>query len=88
MRCILRRVVVDNLDITYQSGANIGALNQVVRKQRIPWKAAFQYLVQDTDFINAFACKNSLAEKVLVNIGDSARVNVVARLAGVDRGQP
>ena len=84
---ILRRVVIDDLDVADQTGSNVRTLDQIVRQQCISRETALQHLVQDADFIDALAGEDPFPEEVLVDIRDSARVDVVAGLSRINGGQ-
>ena len=85
---VVRRVVVDKLDVGGQACARIGAFDQVVAQQGIARKAAVEHGVKRCNFIDSLAGKNALAKEILVGIGDGARINIESALAGVDGGQP
>ena len=85
---VVRRIVVDDLDVAHQPGARVSALDQVVAEQRIAREAMLQHPAQGFDFVNALAGEDAFALQVLVNVGGGARVDVEAGLAGVDVGQP
>ena len=70
-----------------QARARVGAFDQVVAEQRIAREAPVEHPVHRVHFIDPFAGKNAFAIKVLVNVGDSARVDVEPGLTGVDAGQ-
>ena len=84
---VVRRVVVDELDVCGQSYTRIGAFDQVVAEQRVAWKSPIKYRVQRLHFIDPFSREDTLSKKILIGIGDGAGVKIEAALAGVDRRQ-
>ena len=88
VRAVMRRVVVDDLDVADQSGARVRSFDEVVTEQRIAREAMLQHAAQGFDFVDAFAGKDAFALEVLVHVGGSASVDVEPGLAGVNVGQP
>jgi hypothetical protein len=43
--------------------------------------------MQDAYLIDPFSCKYALSKEVLVDVGDSTRVDIKAGLSGVERGK-
>jgi hypothetical protein len=65
---IVRRVIVDNLDIRGQTDTSIRSLNQVVAEQGIARKAPVQNRVQRIDLVNALAGKHAFPIEVLIGV--------------------
>src|SRR6266487_2214762 len=72
---VVRRVVVDDLDIGYEASASVGALDEIVRQESVSWKAAIQHFMQDADFIDTLAGEDALPEEILVDVGDGTCVD-------------
>ena len=80
VRRMVRRIIVDHLDICNQSCARIRAFDQVMRQQRIARKSPVQHLVQCRHVVDALAGEDPLPEQVLVYIRDRPRIDVEACL--------
>ena len=85
---VLRRIVIDNLNIGDQPGSHIRPFNQVMREQGVAWEAPLQHLVQNADVVDSLARKDAFAKEILVHVRDRTRIDVEAGLAGVDGRQP
>ena len=79
-------VVVDDFDVGGQAGAGVGAFDEVMAEQGIAGEALFEHGVEGRDFVDAFAGEAAFGVEVLIDVGDGARVDVEAGLAGVDVG--
>ena len=84
---VVRGVVVDDFDVGDEAGAGVGAFDEVVREEGVARESAVEDLVEDRDLVDAFAGEDALAEEVLVDVGDGARVDIEAGLAGVEGGE-
>ena len=84
---VVRRIVVDDLDVGDEAGAGIGAFDEVVREEGVAGEAALEDLMENADLVDAFACEDALAEEVLIDVGDGAGIDVEASFAGVERGK-
>ena len=80
-------VVVDDLDVGDEAGADVSALDEIVREQGVAGEAAVEHLVQDADVVDALAGEDAFAEEVLIDVRDGAGVDVEAGLAGVERSE-
>ena len=69
------------LDVAQEAGARVTPFEQIVTEYPIFGKAPFECALECVDVINPFADERSLAEQVLVHIGDGARIGVDSRLA-------
>src|SRR6202012_1728977 len=87
VRRVMRRIVLDDFDIGRQSRAGISAFDQVVAEQRIAWKAPVEHRIKRCDLIDAFAGKDTFAVKILIGVGNCARVDIETGLPGVDGSQ-
>ncbi len=81
---VMRGIIVDDFDIGRKPCARVGALDQVVAEQCVARKAAVEHSMEYRDLIDSLAGEAPLAEQVLVGVGNGARVNVEAALAGID----
>ncbi len=70
------RVIVNQFDIAHQRDPGIRALDQVVAQQRVFGEAAFQHRAHDVHFVNALAGETAFGKKVLIDVRNSARVNI------------
>ncbi len=83
----VRGVIVDQFDVAHQGGAGVGAFDQVVAEQRVFREAPLQHGAQGIHFVDALAGEYALAEKILVDIGNGARINIETGLSGIQRCQ-
>src|SRR5229473_4940914 len=81
---VVRRVILNDFGIGHQPHTRVGSLDQVVAKKCVLRETAVQNAVDDLNFVNPFSREDSLAVEVLVNIGDSPRVNIESGLSGID----
>ena len=84
MSGVVGRVVVDDFDVGDEAGAGVRAFDEIVREKSVAREAAVEYLVEDVDFVDALAGKDALAEKILIDVGDGAGVDVESGFAGVE----
>ncbi len=84
---VVRRVIVNQLNIADESGARVGAFDEVVTEQGVTRKPMIQHRVERGDFINAFSREDALAVEVLVGIRDCAAVDIESTLSGIDGSQ-
>ena len=84
---VVRGIILDDYDICGESGARVGAFDQVVAEQSVPWKTMTQNAVHRIYFVDSFSGERTFAEKILVNIGDGARIGIKPGLAGEDGGE-
>ena len=80
----MRRIVFDHFDICHQPDSCVGALNQIMTKQRILWEPVFQDPMHSVDFVDSFSRKNTLAVEVLIYVRNGACIDVEARLPGIN----
>ena len=85
---VMRWVIFDDFNVRNQPYTCVSALDQIMTKKSVLRKTAIQNLMDDIDFINAFAGKNPFAVKILVDVGNCASIDVEAGLARVDVCQP
>ncbi len=76
-----RRVLLVQLHVADQRGSRVAALEQVVTQDPVLGKAAGEGVLERVDVVDSLADERSLAEDVLVDVGDGARIGVDARVA-------
>ena len=80
----MRGIVVDDLDIGGQSGARVGAFDQIVAEERVAREALVEHR-HEARPLRRFPCReDAFAVEILVDVGDCAGVYIEAGLAGVD----
>ena len=75
---VVRRELVEQLDVGHQAGAGEDALEQVVAEQRVLGHPVGQRRLEGVDVVDPLAGEAALAEQVLVDVGDRGRVRVDA----------
>src|SRR5438128_11192121 len=80
---VARRIFLVKCHVAHQTAAGVDRFQQVVAQNSILRKAAGQCAPESIDVINAFADERALAEKILINIRDSAGVGIDSDFAGV-----
>ncbi len=81
-------IVVEDLDVAGECGAQERALDEVVTEQRVLGEAAFENALEHVDLEDALSGERALTEDVLVGVGNRARVGVDARRPRVHRREP
>ena len=76
--------VLEYLDIAHQGAAREGAFQQIVTEHGVHRQAPGSRSLEGVDVVQAFAGEARLAEQILIDIGDGARVQVDARRSGVE----
>src|ERR1700761_3746019 len=84
VRRVVRGVVIDDFDVGDETGASVGAFDEVVREEGVSGKAAVEDFVEYADLVDALAGEDAFAEEVLVDVGDGGGVDVEAGFAGVE----
>ena len=85
---VVRGIIVDDFDIAGQAGARVRAFDQVMAEQGIAREAPVQHAVHRVHFIDTLAGEDAFAVKILVHVGNGARVDIEASLARIEAGQP
>ena len=86
-REVVGGVVVDDLDVAREAGAQERALDQVVRQQAVLSEALLEHAREHVDLEDALAGERALAEEVLVGVGYGHRVRVDAGACRVQLGE-
>ena len=81
---VLRRVVVDQLDIGAQAGARVRTLEQIVTEQRILRHAIVERSIEGIDVVDALADVAAFVEQILIHVRDGRRVRIDADMSGED----
>ena len=79
---VVRRKLVEKLDIAGQRGAREDAFEQVVTQQRVFLGLAGHRLFKRIEIVNSLAGVRALVKQVLIHIGNRGRVWVDAAGAG------
>ena len=82
---VVRRELLEELDVGDQARPREDPLEQVVAQERILGDAALQRRLKCLDVVDALAGVRALAEQVLVDIGGRRRIGIDARRSG---GEP
>ena len=81
-RQVVRRVVVDEVDIRAQTGACVEPFEQIVAEQVVLWNPVRERGVEDVHVVDAFPDVAAFVKKILVNVRNRRRVRVEADVAG------
>ena len=71
---VVRRVVVDQLDVGDEPGARVEALEQVVAEQRVLRHAAGERGLERIDVVDPLADVAALVKQVLIDVGHGGGV--------------
>ena len=83
-----RRVALVELDVSDKRRPRVAAFQEVVAEDQILGEAAAKRALEGVHVVDALADERPLAEDVLVDVGDVARVGVDARLAAEEPAEP
>ncbi len=83
---VARRRLLDHLHVRQQPGAGVAAFEQVVAEHPVGRQPLAERALEGVDVVDALADERALAEHVLVDVGDGARVGVDAGVAAVQPG--
>ena len=81
-RQVVRRVVVDEVDVGAQPRARVEALEQVVAEQRVLRHAVRERRLERVDVVDALADVAALVKEVLIDVGHRGRVRIEADVPG------
>ena len=81
---VVRRELLEQLDVGHQPGPGEDALEQVVAQERVLRHAVRHRHVEGVEVVDPLAGVAPLAEQVLVHVGDREGVRVDPRRPGVD----
>ena len=81
---VLRRVVIDQVDIGAQAGTRVNTFEQIVTEQRILRDAIVERGVEGIDIVNALADVTALVEQILIHVRDRRRVRIDSNVSGED----
>jgi hypothetical protein len=76
-------VILEHLDVAEQPGARIAALQKIVTENPILGESAVERLLECVDVIDALADERALADPILVDVGNGARVRIDTGIAAV-----
>src|SRR3990172_11412433 len=82
------RIALVELDVSDKSRPRVAAFQEVVAEDQILGEAAAKRALEGVHVEDALAGERPLAEDVLVDVGDGARVGVDARLAAEEAAEP
>ena len=86
-RAHVRRIIVNNFDVRYQTGASVRAFNKVVAQNHVAREAVLHDLLERFDFVDSLTGEAAFAEQILINVRSRARVNVETRVRRENRSQ-
>ena len=78
---VARRVVLVELDVGDQARAGIAPLQQIVAQDAVLRKPPRERALECVDVVDPFANERALAESILIDVGNRARVGVDAGLS-------
>ena len=81
VRAVAGRIFLVQLHVAQQPGPRVTPFQQVVAEYPVLGKASLERPLEGIDVVDPLADERALAEHVLVNIGDDARIRVDAGLA-------
>ena len=81
-RQVVRRVVVDQMDVGAQSGARVRPFEQVVAQERVLGHAVLQRRLEGVDVVDALADVAAFVKEILVDVRDRRRVRIDADVPG------
>ena len=81
---VVRRELVEELDIGHQAGTGEDTLEQVVAQQRVLRHAIFHGGLERVEVVDPLAGEASFLEQVLVHVGDCRGIRVDPRRTGED----
>src|SRR5437870_6209974 len=65
---VVGRIILNHLDIAYQSGPCVCAFDQIVTQQRISRESLFEDAINGIYFIDSFASEDALAKQILIGV--------------------
>ena len=87
IRAVAGGMVLDQQHVAQQSGAGITAFEKVVAQDSVLGEASAKRMLEGIDVVNPLADERALAEHVLIDIRDGARIRVDAWLAAIKSGE-
>ena len=85
---VVRGIVFDDLDVAGQSGARVGAFDQVMTEQGVARETAIENAVHRVHFVDTLAGEDAFAIQILIHIRDGASIDIETGLSGIEAGQP
>ena len=73
---VVRRELLEELDVGDEAGPREEALEEVVREERVLRHAARESALERVDVVDALARVDRLVEEVLIDVGDGERIRV------------
>ncbi|HEU5294570.1 MAG TPA: hypothetical protein VFU71_07265, partial [Burkholderiaceae bacterium] len=80
--CVVsRRRFLNQLDVADQGAASVGAFEKVVAEHAVLRQTPAEHMLERIHIVDALSDERSLAEQILVDVADGARVRVDAGIA-------
>ena len=79
---VIRREIVDELDVGAQAGPRVEPLEEIVAEERLFRHAIRERVVKRVDVVDALADVAAFVEQVLIHVGDRRGVRIDADVAG------